>query len=76
MLRDDSAGVEPVIGDEFDKRVARALKTNWCSSMTGKAATSPPSIPIRSRHLAFDRGIWRKPDIGAFFRNCGISLPK
>src|ERR1700757_4884294 len=36
MVRDDRAGVDAVVGDEFGKRLPRALKRNWCSSMTGK----------------------------------------
>jgi hypothetical protein len=57
MLRDDRAGVDAVIGDEFGKRLPWGLEYELMQLDDGKGRRDPTINPDPKRHLAFDRRI-------------------
>src|ERR1700756_267405 len=61
MLRDDHAGVDAVIGDEFGKRLPWSPEYELVQLDDGKSRRDPTINPDPKRHLAFDRWIGVSP---------------
>ena len=61
MLRDDRAGVDAVIGDEFGKRLPRGPEYELVQLDDGKSRRDPTIKADPKRHLAFDSWIGVSP---------------
>src|ERR1700739_840224 len=61
VLRDDHAGVDTVIGDEFGKRLPWSPEYELVQLDDGKSRRDPTINPDPKRHLAFDRWIGVSP---------------